>query len=97
MSGPATYRIRVRGGLRPNASDSLRGLSIRPDTREDGAVTTTLEGPLPDQAALVGILNALYERHLPVISVMFLDPRKSTWEHVPENGGAAPDHGERGS
>jgi hypothetical protein len=30
---------------------------------------STLEGELRDQAALTGVLNSLYELHLPVLSV----------------------------
>ena len=36
---------------------------------EAGAPITTLEGELSDQAALVGVLNTLYEMHLPVLLV----------------------------
>jgi hypothetical protein len=34
---------------------------------------TTLEGYLRDQAALFGVLNTLYELHLPVLSVECLE------------------------
>jgi len=33
---------------------------------------TTLEGRLLDQAALAGVLNTLYELHLPVLEVKCL-------------------------
>jgi hypothetical protein len=33
----------------------------------DGQAETILVGRLPDQAALAGILNALYDLHLPVV------------------------------
>jgi hypothetical protein len=33
---------------------------------------TVLEGWLPDQAALAGVLNTLYELHLPLLSVEIL-------------------------
>jgi hypothetical protein len=38
---------------------------------------TILEGHLPDQAALSGILNTLYEMHLPLLSVENLDELKA--------------------
>jgi len=44
-------------------------MSIRVVTPEDGPPTTLLVGELIDQAALVGVLNTLYEWHLPVLSV----------------------------
>ena len=34
---------------------------------------TTLEGELSDQAALAGVLNTLYELHLPVLLVKRLE------------------------
>jgi hypothetical protein len=36
---------------------------------------TVLFGPLVDQAALLGVLNALYELGLPLLSVDYLAPR----------------------
>ena len=36
---------------------------------------TILIGHLKDQAALSGVLNALYDLHLPVISVELLDEK----------------------
>jgi len=44
-------------------------MTITPATAEGGLPVTTLEGDLRDQAALAGVLNTLYELHLPVISV----------------------------
>jgi hypothetical protein len=39
----------------------------------DGQEETVLVGRLHDQAALAGILNSLYELHLPVLSAECLD------------------------
>lgn len=68
MSGPAVYRIRVCGPLNPDLSNRLAGMHIENLTRIDGSVESLLEGRLADQAALTGVLNMLYELHLPVIS-----------------------------
>ncbi len=40
---------------------------------EGGSLVTILEGELSDQAALAGVLNTLYELHLPLLSVKRLD------------------------
>jgi len=72
MSGSAVYRIRVRGRLDPELSDRLSGMGIENLTRSNGSVESVLEGHVVDQAALVGILNKLYELHMPVISADFL-------------------------
>jgi hypothetical protein len=66
---PATYQISVQGRIDPTWSDRLEGMAIWLATVEVDSPVTTLEGELIDQAALAGVLNALYELHLPVLSV----------------------------
>jgi hypothetical protein len=68
MGEAATYRIRVHGRLDPKLSDRVEGMHIDTLTRDDGTAESVLEGRLADQAALTGVLNTLYELHLPVIS-----------------------------
>ena len=70
MHSPATYRIIVRGALDPSWSDRLGGMCISTMQSQHGEkdVESILEGRLPDQAALSGVLNALYELHFPVVS-----------------------------
>jgi hypothetical protein len=48
-------------------------MKVESSVGRDGQATTVLEGRLADQAALSGVLNTLYELHLPVISVECLD------------------------
>jgi hypothetical protein len=67
---PATYRISVQGRIDPNWSDLLAGMDIRLTTDEARPLVTILDGELGDQAALVGVLNTLYEMHLPILSVL---------------------------
>jgi hypothetical protein len=45
---------------------------IRPSSDDQGSPATTLEGEINDQSALAGVLNTLYELHLPVLSVEHL-------------------------
>jgi hypothetical protein len=66
---PATYQIAVEGRIDPNWSDRMEGMTICQSMSETGSPITTLEGELSDQAALAGVLNTLYELHLPVLSV----------------------------
>ena len=65
MDKPATYRIRVRGNLPETWISKLNGLQVSAAS----SLETTLEGWLPDQAALSGVLAALYTLHLPIIEV----------------------------
>ena len=66
---PATYRIRVKGHLDDRWSDRLGGMEISTIDPVEGAPDTILAGWLPDQAALCGVLNALYDLHLSLVSV----------------------------
>jgi len=65
----ASYRIRVQGQLDPSWSDRLEGLHICPAEPESLPPVMILEGELPDQAALIGVLNTLYDLHLTLLSV----------------------------
>jgi hypothetical protein len=67
---PATYQIRVQGKINPDWADRLSGMTIGLITEEARPPITTLQGELDDQAALVGVLNTLYELHLPILSVL---------------------------
>ena len=67
---PARYQISVQGRINPSMSDVLGGMTISPDTMEADHTVTTLSGELVDQAALAGVLNTLYEMHLPIVSVL---------------------------
>jgi hypothetical protein len=66
---PATYQIHVQGKIDPNWSDRMAGMQIRIFLQQTTRPITTLEGEVSDQAALLGVLNSLYELHLPIISV----------------------------
>ena len=68
---PAEYRISVVGYLDKNMSSRLGGLSIENTEKEQGSKKSvvTLKGRLADQAALLGVLNALYSMCLPLLSV----------------------------
>jgi hypothetical protein len=69
---PATYQILVQGRVDPNWSDLMAGMAICLTISESNQPVTTLQGELIDQTALLGVLNSLYELHLPVLSVLCL-------------------------
>ena len=66
---PATYAITVEGCLDETWSYRLGGMNITTRTRADESVVTMLVGRMRDQAQLTGVLNTLYEMHLPILSV----------------------------
>ncbi|MEO7751999.1 MAG: hypothetical protein ABIS35_01155 [Terracoccus sp.] len=72
----ATYAIRVDGHLDEHWSSRLGGLSI---THEDDG-TTTLRGPVTDQAALHGLLGQLRDLGVTLVSLEALDGRSERRE-----------------
>jgi hypothetical protein len=87
LDTPGTYRIRVKGYLDSSWSDRLGGLTITPTGQGHEPVETTLYGQVLDQAALAGVLSALYDLHLSLLSVEYLGDLKDgapPAEQVPE-------------
>ena len=68
----AVYQIVVRGRLDSSWSARLSNMHITIESDAGSEVTTTLVGPLADQAALAGILNTLYDLGLTLICVEYL-------------------------
>jgi hypothetical protein len=64
------HEIRVQGHLDQRWTDWLEGLTVTHES--DG--TTTLTGPLADQAALHGVLNRIRDLALPIVSVRRISP-----------------------
>lgn len=73
MDRPATYAIRCEGELDASWSERLGGMKLTVERGRDGKPVTLLVGELTDQAALSGVLNALYELRLRVLSVRLVD------------------------
>ena len=70
---PAVYLICVQGELDETWSDRLGGLTVTCEAAQsDRKPVASLQGPLLDQAALLGVLNTLYDLHLPLLSVEYL-------------------------
>jgi hypothetical protein len=72
MKSPAVYRVRVQGSIPLDRSARLMGMSIKTSDDADEEIST-LVGRLPDQSALSGMLNMLYEKQFPVLSVECMD------------------------
>ena len=64
------HEIRVQGHLDERWADWLEGLAFTHE--RDG--TTTLVGPLADQAALHGVLSRIHDLALPIVSVRRVAP-----------------------
>ncbi len=68
MDKSTTYRIRVRGLVPDSWTDRLGTMTIVETTPEG----MTLEGRLPDQSALAGVLDTLFSLNLPILEVSCL-------------------------
>lgn len=67
---PAFYRIRIQGYLGQHWKEIMAGLTISV-SGEFGQSVTTLSGEVLDQAALLGVLNGLYEMGYALLSVEY--------------------------
>lgn len=62
---PLLYEIRVQGHLDPRRLHWLENLTVTQSTNNE----TVLLGPIPDQAALFGLLSWLYDLGIQLLSV----------------------------
>jgi len=69
IAHPARYRIRVFGRLEQDLSERLQGMSVTTVEEESQGTYSELCGVLPDQAALMGVLDCLYNWRIPLLSV----------------------------
>jgi hypothetical protein len=65
------YEIRVEGVLEPRWSTWFDGLCVNSDA---SGQTTTISGPVTDQAALHGLLGKVRDLGLPLIAVRRIGP-----------------------
>ena len=67
---PGRYEIRLKGHLDGRWAAWFDGLSLSRES--DG--TTILRGPIPDQAALHGLLQRVRDTGLSLVSVIRMEP-----------------------
>lgn len=70
---PASYRIEVEGEIGKGWIDQFGNMRITTRTRKDTSIVSILVGRVRDQAELSGLLNSLYDNHLPILSVELLE------------------------
>ena len=68
-SRPIQCCVTVRGRVAPHWSPWLEELQLSYRLSEDGNDVTDLTGTLPDQSALQGVLNRIWNLNLTVLSV----------------------------
>lgn len=71
---PATYRICITGCLESELAERRWGMTSSPVEKIDEPEQTMVVGEVADQAALIGIINALYNSGHIIVSVERLLP-----------------------
>ncbi len=72
---PATYRIRIQGHIDSAWSELITDMNITTDSTSGKIPVTSMVGHMVDQAALSGVLKALYDLRIAILSVENLDEK----------------------
>ena len=67
------YEIRVAGRLEESWAVWFEGMTLSTERLEDGPTTTVMRGPVPDRAALHGLLNRIQDLGLHLLLVRRVD------------------------
>ena len=79
----AFYEIVIQGELDPTWEQWFSGLSVTLSSARGHSPTTTIAGPVVDQAALRGMLCKLWDLNLTLISVRRIEANsEEEHEHV---------------
>jgi len=82
MFEPATYRICILGTLGKQWSDYYGGMTIEHDSVLTQYPVSILTGRLVDQAALIGVINSLYDLGCPLLSVECVEAQERRKEEA---------------
>jgi len=81
---PLVYEVKIQGHLREKLADWFAGKVVKINTTVASSNETSLLVSVPDQSALRGILNNIWDLNLTLISVSFNEYKT--------NGGGADEH-----
>ena len=70
----AMYQIRVLGKLDATWADWIGVVRVTHEIGDDGSSVTTLIGNVPDQAALRGLMERIWDLNLTLLSVQRIGP-----------------------
>ena len=73
FTGPAIYCIKVRGVIDERFAGYFGDMVISTEQKAKDQITGILTGKIKDQSELLGVLNALHNLHLPIVSIQILD------------------------
>ncbi len=72
LDQPALYHIQVIGRLDKGWSEFYGGMTITSEPSEGGPAITHLQGVVPDQAGLHGLLRRICDLGLPLLKVEYI-------------------------
>ena len=85
LGSSAAYRICVCGDLNEELSVYLQEMEVTHPPGDEEKKLTFLTGRIIDQAALLGVLNALYNMAMPLVSVELLEEPVAVKQFDKEN------------
>lgn len=73
FQGPAQYKIVIQGRLNPSWASQFELIDIEEKQIDDDTYKTSFICYINDQGTLAGLLSGLYERHISILQVKYLD------------------------
>ena len=75
FTGPAIYCIKVQGIIDERFAGYFGNMVISTEKKAGDRIAGILTGKIKDQSELLGVLNALHNLHLPIVSMQTLDKK----------------------
>ena len=75
FTGPAIYCIKVQGIIDERFAGYFGNMVISTEKKDGDKIAGILTGKIKDQSELLGVLNALHNLHLPIVSMQTLDKK----------------------
>lgn len=73
FQGPAQYQIVIQGRLNASWANQFKLIDIEEKQIDDDTYQTSFICYIHDQGTLAGLLSGLYERHITILRVKYLD------------------------
>ena len=73
LNAKSIYQIRIDGHLQEKWADWFNGMILELTTSDREAGQTTIRMNVPDQAALRGVMNQIWDLNLNLISVTLIE------------------------
>ena len=85
FTGPAIYCIKVQGVIDEHYTGYFGDMVISNEKKAGDKIVGILTGKIKDQSELLGVLNALHNLHLPIVSIQTIDKNQDYKLKVKKN------------